>query len=1128
MSAQRISVAVRIRPPIERERYAPLCARKANDDQTIIIKPEENAANMGEPVPFQFDVVFDETDDQRAVYEESVQEMVDHALSGYSVTVFTYGQTGSGKTFTILGNIGSSGIVSEQSGIFLRVFDDIFHYREAASKRVHIVIALSALELYVEDVTDLLANKKKLKLREAPEETLILGISSVEVKSMPDVVQSFQIANSFRAVATTKMNDASSRSHALFFVDLFQIPLDGATAGTTAPPLSSLLDDNGVLLPNAAPGLVRSRIALVDLAGSERVKRSGVQGQAMVEAQAINKSLSTLGTVINAMYVQSSHIPFRESKLTKLLKPSFVDTSSRLLLIGQVAPPTNSAAESLGTLRFCDRVKGLKAGQVTGFCNPEEEESFLASLQANDAITAEMRILGVETYYTPVNLRVLSAIKGVTLDVARQQRIQELQAGRADLLARKEQEILTKAEQAAAANRDAEVEAFVHQMNSMIEEYEQVAQAAKKTKKTLKKMNEELQADEEARVYEAKKAKKHRVKAEEALATIKAELEQELENEHAVDASADGVDDADTKSVEEERSTVTPAMEESNHRLVEAFHAECLEMNYLYSTYVARLAATGRQRALVRRQKLMNSSLVTEGTLLYDILTFIVNRAVDIAEGITTPTSRWKWQELDGISRQLLSAEQFYPPLLEGKGCTLTSAAMPCDEQPHTITFLSSDESDGENSHHNAETRRRRTHGETQNDPNNVFSPSDCEEKGSSVDDSDDDQGPPPVLRESDWLAGPLESGVSETIVATEVPKKKKRSRRVEEEDSGERVRGEQTAAEAGPTAEGETGHTAETAVGEDGQERRRKRKKKKKHHEDGEEGPAEAEEVPVPVAPSKNLSKEELDQRYVMQVYDSPTLVQDLIKFLRSGTVMLKHGRNGKPHRRLFWVSITKGRKELVWMEPDSRRPDRSAISLDSVSYIQLGSFSKVFKRYPIQPHDPCFFRCFTIGLKKGGRTVDVVADCVPDYEAWVVGLSHLVGVDPDWGGKLDVTKEPGYSRLSYFESGLCEANYLYPVHYLALKREVQLTAKRTLETLESCGNDQQKAYEILGGIHPPAVNEKGAVYLTKGELRFLCPDLKLDIFRITRVWMLFQQLYLVYDDKFIPATPFGVTHRE
>lgn len=1208
MSDQRISVAVRIRPPIERERYEPVCARKADDDQTIIIKTEETSSSVGGTSAFQFDYVFDETDDQQAVYEESVQEMVDHALSGFNATVFTYGQTGSGKTYTILGKMSSDGQVTEDSGMFLRVFDDLFTYKESVKDRIHILITLSAMELYVEEVMDLLSSKKKLKLRETPEETLTMGINIVEVHTMADVVHNFEVANSFRSVTATKMNDTSSRSHALFFIDLFQVPADKSPQ---SPVLSQLIDANGSPTTQGCPGIIRSRIALVDLAGSERVKRSGVTGQAMVEAQAINKSLSTLGTVINAMYTQSPHIPFRESKLTKLLKPCFVETTSRLLLIGQVAPPSNSASESLGTLRFCDRVKGLKAGQVMGFSDPEAEEAYLKSRRLNEELLAEMHILRAQYYYEPVNLKGLAEAHGVPLEQEKQRVTAELQAGAEGLVERKEQEALLKAEAAANAARDTEVEQFVLHMNSLIEEYEEVARDVKKEKKTQKKVHEEQEAEQEARLHEAKKAKKHRLRAEEALAAAQLQLQTMDEEAHALDIQIEAVRKDATAAAADDveigtNAAVDTTVEEATHRLVESFYNHAMEQSRLYSLYVTRLSATGRERSQVRRVKLMSSTLVTDGTLLYDLIAFLVDRAVDIAEGDIVQDTKWGWYDVDGLSQRLLCADEMFPPLLPAEFEPLDADAQPCAEEAHDITFLSSDESDDTHSHHAAESRRIRqirdaaaaakanggaesdlvdadVHGEAA--AASVADAAAAQEDGAASDtnrDSGDESPatapqahvldwmsggiigetppPPPSLgdagpfldvitkthhhhrkkkaggaaveaeaaettkmktakRES-WLTAQTASPVADTTDATSVGEEETEEE-ADESSGTESTQTEEEEENSSLDVDDEAGNAQAAARKVPKDAAKKKREKKKKA---AKEGGATAN---VPPVDAPNPSYREKDARALMKVYDSPTLVQDLIRFLRSGSRMLKHCRRGKPHERIFWVSTQRGKKDLFWKAPESRSADHACIHLADVSYIQLGCFSKVFSRHRIPPGNPAFYRAFTIGLRRGGRTVDIVAESLPDYEAWVVGLANLIGVDPVWGGKIDLTREVGTDRLTYFESSCCEANYIQPLQYLELKKRVQHVATRTMQVLSDCGNDAAKAQAILGGIHLPAVNDKGAVYMTKGEMRFLMGD-TFDIFRISRLWMLFQQMNLVYDDAFTPATAFGITQRE
>ncbi|CAJ1030477.1 putative Kinesin motor domain/Microtubule binding [Leishmania shawi] len=1200
MSEQRITVAVRIRPPIGRERYEPMCVRKADDNQTITITAEETSANVSGASTFQFDYVFDEADDQVSVYDEGVQETVDHALSGFNATVLTYGQTGSGKTYTILGSKSSNGKVTAESGVFMRVFDDLFMYKESVKERIHIIITLSALELYVEDVMDLLSNKRKLKLRETPEETITIGINTVEVRTMADVERNFDIANSFRSVTATKMNDTSSRSHALFFIDLFQVQVEKSPQ---LPELSQLVDETGMSLSKGIPGVIKSRIALVDLAGSERVKRSGVTGQAMVEAQAINKSLSTLGTVINAMYLQNSHIPFRESKLTKLLKPCFVDTNSRLLLIGQVAPPSNSASESLGTLRFCDRVKGLKAGQVMGFSDPAAEEAFLRSRRANEELLAEMRILNAQYYYEVVSVRRLAAAKGVSVDQERQRVVAELKAGAADLVERKEREALEKAEREVNAQRDAEVERFVLHMNNLIEEYEQVAYAVKKEKKALKKLREEQGAEQEAQLHEAKKSKKHRLKMQEAIAEAQQSVEAmvceaetlnrqiEAVKKETAAGAIDDVDDAAPPN-----KAMSSAVEEATHSLVESFYNHVAEQSRLYSMFVSRLSATRLERSRVRRMKLMSSTLVTEGTLLYDLIAFLVERAVDVSEGNALPGAKWGWFDVDGLSRRLLCGDEMYPPMLPSEFEQLDAEAQPCHEEPHKITFLSSDESDGENSHHAAESRRirqiRDAAASAKAENLHALRSNDMEGRGhgsssGGSSDGDSDAGrssgkgsapaSAPHGHQSEWMDGQLVRGtpppdaalaVADTAedappvaIKSDGRSKKKDAISADSGAAGVASSSEKNGAVAAsaaqppktrsgrhdkarnvaPTVAAASDGSASDAFGDessgteassspsesDGEDESaaaRKAHKKKEREAACIARDIDEDELPVD---APNPSYQEKDSRALMKVYDSPTLVQDLIRFLRSGSRMTKHCRRGKPHQRIFWVSTQRGKRELFWKEPDSRSADYSCIQLSDVSFIQLGCFGKVFSRHRIPPTDPAFFRAFTIGLKHGGRTVDIVAETLPDYEAWVVGLSHLVAVDPVWGGKIDLTLEVGTDRLTYFESSVCEANYIHPLEYLELKRRVQHVAKRTMQVMAECGNDTVRAQAILGGIHPPAVNGNCAVYMTKGEMRFLMAD-TFDIIRVSRLWMLFQQMNLVYDDNFTPATAFGITQRE
>eukprot|EP01012_Entosiphon_sulcatum_P030972 TRINITY_DN3858_c0_g1_i1.p1 TRINITY_DN3858_c0_g1~~TRINITY_DN3858_c0_g1_i1.p1 ORF type:complete len:537 (+),score=149.99 TRINITY_DN3858_c0_g1_i1:33-1643(+) len=396
---KRIKVACRVRPKMERmgERYELEVAKKADEHTLIITQPAEDANDKPKQHVYSFDYVFDDSDTQRDIYEESALELVDSCLDGCNSTIFTYGQTGSGKTFTVLGDVDekSETLIKPSSGLFLRSLTDLFNYKERSRRAVDCRITLSILEIYNEELRDLLAKKTKVQMREIDEEVQLPNLTTVEVNTLTDVYKYFKIANAERAVTATNMNAESSRSHAVFLVDLYQTPRQS----TDHNPLADGVGAVPVDTPNPK-GMKWSRLSLVDLAGSERVKKSGVEGKGMLEAQAINKSLSCLGNVVNAMYLDTKHIPYRDSKLTRLLRTSFVDPSSKVMLITNLSPTASSFAESLSSLRFADRVKGLKAGNVSAL-DPVAEQEYLSRLKQAEELSADLRIAQAAAEYRP-------------------------------------------------------------------------------------------------------------------------------------------------------------------------------------------------------------------------------------------------------------------------------------------------------------------------------------------------------------------------------------------------------------------------------------------------------------------------------------------------------------------------------------------------------------------------------------------------------------------------------------------------------------------------------------------------------------------------------------------------------
>ncbi len=324
-----IRVFCRIRPPSADER--------AFDRSNLSIdRKGEFAGRRLEIAPpdapksydFTFDRVFAESGDQKEVFDE-VSLLVQSALDGYKVCIFTYGQTGSGKTYTMLGGQGDA------RGLIPRSMEQIFSSQALLeSKGMKVSITATLLEIYNEDIRDLLSDapdaKKEYKIKHDDEgNTRVTNLCQVEVFSAGEVEALMRQANAARAVAKTNMNDRSSRSHMVM-----RLCLDGV---------------------NEAGEPIHGALNLVDLAGSERLSRTGATGDRLKEAQAINKSLSSLGDVIFALASKEKHVPFRNSKLTYLLKNSLGGDCKTLMLVN-VSPSLESAQETICSLRFASKV----------------------------------------------------------------------------------------------------------------------------------------------------------------------------------------------------------------------------------------------------------------------------------------------------------------------------------------------------------------------------------------------------------------------------------------------------------------------------------------------------------------------------------------------------------------------------------------------------------------------------------------------------------------------------------------------------------------------------------------------------------------------------------------------------
>lgn len=308
---------------------------------------------------------------QADVFDFSIRPTVDDILNGYNGTVFAYGQTGAGKSYTMMGsNIGDP----EAKGVIPRIAEQIFASIMASASNIEYTVRVSYMEIYMERIRDLLMpqNDNLPVHEEKSRGVYVKGLMEVYVSGVDEVYQILERGGMARAVAATNMNQESSRSHSIFVTTVTQKNLETGSAKS-------------------------GQLFLVDLAGSEKVGKTGASGQTLEEAKKINKSLSALGMVINALTDgKSTHIPYRDSKLTRILQES-LGGNSRTTLIINCSPSSYNDAETVSTLRFGVRAKSIKnKAKVNQELSPAELRALLKKAQAQ-ASTFETYIANLES-----------------------------------------------------------------------------------------------------------------------------------------------------------------------------------------------------------------------------------------------------------------------------------------------------------------------------------------------------------------------------------------------------------------------------------------------------------------------------------------------------------------------------------------------------------------------------------------------------------------------------------------------------------------------------------------------------------------------------------------------------------
>ncbi|EAQ87910.1 kinesin heavy chain [Chaetomium globosum CBS 148.51] len=320
---------------------------------------------------FTFDRVFDMSCKQSDIFDFSIKPTVDDILNGYNGTVFAYGQTGAGKSYTMMG---SSIDDDDGKGVIPRIVEQIFANILSSTANIEYTVRVSYMEIYMERIRDLLEPRNdNLPVHEEKNRGVyVKGLLEIYVSSVQEVFEVMRRGGNARAVAATNMNQESSRSHSIFVITITQ--------------------------KNVETGSAKSgQLFLVDLAGSEKVGKTGASGQTLEEAKKINKSLSALGMVINSLTDgKSSHIPYRDSKLTRILQES-LGGNSRTTLIINCSPSSYNDAETLSTLRFGMRAKSIKnKAKVNAELSPAELKMMVAKAKTQ-ITTFESYIVNLES-----------------------------------------------------------------------------------------------------------------------------------------------------------------------------------------------------------------------------------------------------------------------------------------------------------------------------------------------------------------------------------------------------------------------------------------------------------------------------------------------------------------------------------------------------------------------------------------------------------------------------------------------------------------------------------------------------------------------------------------------------------
>ncbi|XP_044260406.1 osmotic avoidance abnormal protein 3 isoform X3 [Tribolium madens] len=455
--AENVKVIVRCRPMNKKEQDLNCdCVVKMKNCMVETWDPSEGPSL---PKQFTFDSTYDQDSTTEMIYNDICYPLVESVLEGYNATIFVYGQTGCGKSHTMEGE--KSG---PEKGIISRAFEHIFE-AISVTTGVKYLALISYLEIYNEQIRDLLLPSDKiannaLNLKESPTEGVTVpGLTSHPVHNAAECEHFLSLGSKNRIIGATLMNQNSSRSHSIFTISIEQI---------------TNVNNN--------ESFKKGKLNLVDLAGSERQAKTGATGDRLKEATKINLSLSALGNVISALVDgKAKHIPYRDSKLTRLLQDS-LGGNTRTLMIACISPSSRDYVETLSTLRYANRAKNIHNKPRV---NEDPKDTMLRQYQ--EEIERLKSLLGQQVKIEEVKEIEISS--NSDLDAKRDRLIQEYQ---------QEMEKLKNLHE----NEKNEKENVLKQIESIKEEYE----------KNIEKLNSEIQ----------EKKKKELCSKEEILSRIEA------------------------------------------------------------------------------------------------------------------------------------------------------------------------------------------------------------------------------------------------------------------------------------------------------------------------------------------------------------------------------------------------------------------------------------------------------------------------------------------------------------------------------------------------------------------------------------------------------------------------------